>query len=122
MSDPIGRALVILGLPLVAAILAAVFSRGILKKAANWPLVAACALAAGLAIGLVSRVAESPNHRFVSDAVTWFAAGKLVVNFTIAVDPLSATMLAMVTFISLWIAFLRITRGAFLSGVSEISK
>ncbi len=35
---------------------------------------------------------------------TWFAAGKLQVNFTINVDPLSAIMLVMVTFIATWIA------------------
>jgi NADH-quinone oxidoreductase subunit L len=105
VPEPISRALLILGLPLLAAILAAVFSRGILKKAAHWPLVAACAAAFGVAVALLSQVAESSEHRFVSNAVTWFAAGKLTVNFTITVDPLSAIMLAMVTFISLWIAF-----------------
>ena len=36
--------------------------------------------------------------------MTWFAAGKLTVNFTITVDPLSAIMLAMITFIATWIA------------------
>jgi NADH-quinone oxidoreductase subunit L len=105
VSDPVSRALLILALPLAAAVLAAIFSRTVMKKAANWPLIGACALAFGLAIALVDRVAEAPGHQFVSDAVTWFAAGKFVVNFTIAVDPLSAMMLAMVTFISLWIAF-----------------
>jgi NADH-quinone oxidoreductase subunit L len=114
VSDPIGRALLILGLPLAAAVLAAIFSRTALRKGANWPLIAACAGAAGLAIGLLSQVAagdpspgvpEADKHRFISDAWTWFAAGKFVVNFVIAVDPLAAIMLATVTFVSLWIAF-----------------
>jgi len=104
VSDPISRALVVLVLPLAAAVLAALFSRGVLRKAANWPLVAACAAAAGLAVGLVARVAEAPKHQFVSDAVTWFAAGQFSANFTVNVDPLSAMMLAMVTFIATWIA------------------
>ncbi|HJZ59001.1 MAG TPA: NADH-quinone oxidoreductase subunit L, partial [Gemmataceae bacterium] len=40
----------------------------------------------------------------VSDPVTWFAAGNLVVHFTITVDPLSCVMLAMITFVATWIA------------------
>jgi NADH-quinone oxidoreductase subunit L len=103
VSDATSRALLILALPLVSAVLATVFSRGRMKKFASWPLVIGCAVGAVLAIATVDRVAESAEHSFVSDSVTWFAAGKLAVNFTINVDPLAAMMLAMVTFVSLWI-------------------
>ena len=42
------------------------------------------------------QVAELPGLRAVSDPVTWFSAGNFTVNFTIAVDPLAAIMLATV--------------------------
>jgi NADH-quinone oxidoreductase subunit L len=101
VSSPTDLALVILALPLAAMIVAAVFARTPLKTLANWPLVVACSAAAVFAIILVGKVVDT---RFVSEPVRWFAAGKLAVNFTITVDPLSAIMLATVTFISTWIA------------------
>ncbi len=104
MSDPIGLALAILGLPLAAAVLAALMSWTRLAKAAHVPLVIACATAAVLAVMLLLRVGEGPDYRFVSNPVTWFAAGHLTVNFTVTVDPLSSIMLAMITFIATWIA------------------
>ncbi len=104
MSDPIGVALIILALPLVASLLAAFVLTGRLKTIANWPLVIACAVGAVLAISVLFKVSDSPEHRFVSEPATWFAAGKLAVHFTITVDPLSAIMLAMVTFVATWIA------------------
>ena len=47
---------------------------------------------------------RSQRRQILSQPVTWFAAGKLHVDFTINVDPLSAIMLAMITFIATWIA------------------
>jgi proton-translocating NADH-quinone oxidoreductase chain L len=104
VSDTTGLALVVLALPLAAALLAALFSRTGLVRVANWPLVAACAAAAVVAAVLVGRIAEGPARQILSTPVTWFAAGHLRVNFTINVDPLSAMMLAMITFVSTWIA------------------
>lgn len=104
MSSPTDLAVTILALPLLAAVLAAILSRTTFRNLANWPLVAACAVAAGLAVVLVGQVAADPGSRFVSEAITWFHAGKLKVNFTLTVDPLAAIMLAMITFISTWIA------------------
>ena len=104
MSDPIGLAVLILALPLAAAILSAILSKTVLRDAANWPLVVACATAAILALVLLARVVDEPSGQFLSRSLTWFAAGKLKVSFTLNVDPLSAIMLAMITFISTWIA------------------
>jgi NADH-quinone oxidoreductase subunit L len=104
VSDPIGLALLILGLPLAATLLAAVFSRSVLRTAANWPLILSCAAASVLALVLLARVADDSVHRFLSEPVTWFAAGRVRANFAINVDPLSAIMLAMITFVSTWIA------------------
>src|SRR5580765_2898225 len=104
VSDSIGLALLILGLPLVAAILSSVISKTSLRPTAHWPLIVACSTAAILAIVLLTKLVDSSDARFLSQPVMWFAAGKLKVNFTINVDPLSAIMLAMITFVSTWIA------------------
>ena len=104
MSDSIGLALLVPALPLAAMIVSAVLSRTNLRSFANWPLVLACAVAAVLAAVLLTRVVDEPTRQFLSKPVTWFTAGHLRANFTVNVDPLSAIMLAMITFVSTWIA------------------
>jgi len=104
VSDPISLALTILVLPLAAALVTASWSGELLKRFAHWPLIVACAVAAVLAFTLVGKVTDLTTGRVISEAVTWFAAGKLKVNFTITIDALSATMLAMITFVSTMIA------------------
>jgi proton-translocating NADH-quinone oxidoreductase chain L len=126
--DPVSLAWLILALPLVAAWLATVFwfvslqkkgaepsdsrldiptillSKFPLQKYANIPLIIACASAAVFAIILVREVAIAGGGQYVSEPITWFTAGKLKIHYAINVDPLSAMMLAMITFISTWIA------------------
>jgi NADH-quinone oxidoreductase subunit L len=106
VSDPLGLALAVLGLLLGAAVVTALLSGAPgLKKFAHAPLVIACGAAAVLAVVLVSKVAAGGDApRFVSDPLTWFAAGNFKATFAIAVDPLSAVMLAMITFIATFIA------------------
>lgn len=106
MSEPVLLALIALGLPLLAAVTAAFMNRDSLRRFANWPLVLACGSAAVVAITLLMKVSDIPGETisFVSSPVTWFAAGKLNVNFSINVDPLACVMLATVTFIATWIA------------------
>jgi NADH-quinone oxidoreductase subunit L len=105
VSDPLGLALLIPALPLAAAVLAFLFNGSdAAKRLAHWPLIFGCGFAFVLAVALLSKVAASDPAQFVSRPVTWFAAGKLTVNFTITVDPLACIMLAMITFISTWIA------------------
>ena len=102
MSDPIGLALVD---PRAAAgcraswrLLSTIVSRAPWR---HWPLIVACGTAAVLAFVLLdARCVRRTTAQILSEPVTWFAAGKLQVNFTINVDPLSAIMLAMITFIS----------------------
>jgi proton-translocating NADH-quinone oxidoreductase chain L len=104
VSDPLSLALAVLGALLGAAVLTPLACRGALKKYAHLPLLAACAASAVFAVMLLLKVGELPDHRFISAPVTWFQAGHLSVNFTLTIDPLSAIMLAMVTFIATWIA------------------
>lgn len=107
MSDPTNLALIALGLPLLASILAAVM--GTNRSLAQWahlPVIVAFAASAILGMLVLSHVlqAKGTDVAFVSTAHTWFHAGNLSVDFQITVDPLSAIMLLTVTFVGTWIA------------------
>lgn len=105
MSDPTNIALTILASLLGASVLSwfcAANSRT--KKIAHVPLIAACVVAALLAFALLSRMLDGSKPQYISDPVTWFAAGNLQVHYSIAVDSLSVIMLGMITFIATFIA------------------
>jgi NADH-quinone oxidoreductase subunit L len=116
VSEPVNLALAILALPLCAAILAWLCgASGVTKKFAHIPLVLACGTAAVLAVMLVLKFwGQIPPHDapevkkatlgYFSERITWFSAGHLKVNFSFAVDALSAIMLGMITFIATFIA------------------
>ncbi|MCZ2343197.1 MAG: NADH-quinone oxidoreductase subunit L [Bacteroidales bacterium] len=107
MSDPTNLALLALGLPLLATILAAVMGTcSTLAKWAHLPVVTAFAGSAILALLVLSKVMQATGSEvaFLSTAQTWFHAGNLQVDFQITVDPLSALMLMTVTFVGTWIA------------------
>jgi len=105
VSEPMSLVWLMLSLPLAAAIAAALMSPSRFGRTlAHVPLVVACACAALLAVTLLVQWHRIPSGRLVSQAWTWFAAGQFQVNVSLALDPLSATMLAMITFISAWIA------------------
>jgi proton-translocating NADH-quinone oxidoreductase chain L len=104
VSDPITLALLILFLPLAAALLAWIMAgSAALKNYAHLPLIAACGSAAVLALLMFNRILEA-QPAVTSKPLTWFEAGHLKVHFTITVDALSTVMLGMITFISTMIA------------------
>ena len=100
MSEPLGLALTILALLGLAAVVTALCAGSELRWVAHLPLIAACGTSAVLAILLLVKVAGLDAPQIISPPVTWFAAGKLAVNFTINVDPLSCVMLANVVLCS----------------------
>jgi proton-translocating NADH-quinone oxidoreductase chain L len=127
VSDPLTLALIILALPLLASILSALCSAGFRRTAshlsdavqladqhvpqtffqryAHVPLVVACGTAAVLSALLLNKMLGAPEKTsYVSEPITWFAAGKLKATFTITVDALSAIMLGMISFIATFIA------------------
>ena len=106
MPDPSGLALTILAALLGATVLAALFAwSDVLKRAAHWPLIAACGASAVLALMILLKVADARGPAsYVSAPITWFSAGHFAANLTITVDPLAAVMLATVTFVGTWIA------------------
>ncbi len=105
MSELMNLVWLILILPLAAALAAALMVPARLGRTlAHVPLVVACACAALLAVTILSQWSRIPSGQILSQAGTWFAAGQLQVSISLALDPLSATMLGMITFISSWIA------------------
>jgi len=104
--DPASAALVALALPLAAAAVALLMGlRPALARQAHLPVIAALAVAAGLAVYVLTQMAGGSGPVAVeTDRVPWFAAGRLTAEFGLRVDPLSAVMLATVTFVGTWIA------------------
>lgn len=107
MSEPTTLALTALGLPLIAAVIAALlaaFPKA--SRLAGGVAVLAFGAAAAYAFLALLQVhsASGAKASFVSERATWFAAGNFDVGFVIHLDPLSAVMLATVTFVATWIA------------------
>ncbi len=101
---PVELALIALALPLASALLCAVLSATPLWRVAHLPAILSFAGAAVLALVALVQVAGADGPSFRNVPVTWFAAGHFAVTFSIHVDPLSAVMLATVTFVATWIA------------------
>ncbi len=105
MSDPLTLTWSILGLPLLAvAVTLALRSSRIGAGIAHVPLVAACGCGVLLAFTLLGQLHDAPTTQLIATPLTWFAAGQLQVRLSIALDALSLAMLAMITFVSFWIA------------------
>lgn len=95
------------GLPLIGAIIAGFFGPRRLREQSHWPVILGCAVACVYAtIALISLV-NSPHDvtcRISAPSFVWFSAGQLDVQYSIAIDPLTAVMLFAITFIGSWIA------------------
>jgi len=104
--DPAESALIALGLPLIASIVAALLGTAKLGKYAHWPVIVAFAAAAAVAAGAMLKLSGMTGESISasSASLTWFQAGSLSVTYSIALDPLSAIMLLTVTFVGTFIA------------------
>jgi NADH-quinone oxidoreductase subunit L len=96
-------------LPLVAAVVTPLLRPLRLVHFAHVPAVVSFAAASVLALWLLVKVQDASHPSFLYPSggdpkITWFALGNLSVPVTIHVDPLSAVMLATVTFVATWIA------------------
>ena len=112
---PAELALIALALPLAAALAAALMGVTKARDAAHLPVVAALAVAAGVAAYVLVLVFNAPGETvsFASPPVTWFQAGGVEAKYSVTVDPLSAVMLLTVTFVATWIA---IFSGSYMRG------
>jgi proton-translocating NADH-quinone oxidoreductase chain L len=103
VSDP-ELALGALAAPLASAAITPLLRLAGLQRFAHVPAILSFATAAVFALLLLAHTYASPLAVVRSEAVTWFAAGTVNVEFRVAVDSLAAVMLATVTFIATWIA------------------
>jgi NADH-quinone oxidoreductase subunit L len=104
MSEPL--LWLIPGFPLFGAAIAAVFGPKFLRDRSHWPVVLGAAGSCAIALWTLSRLVGLPEdaiHRITAPAVSWFSAGHLHVDYSIAVDPLTAVMLTAITFIGMLI-------------------
>ena len=84
------------GLPLIGAILAGFLGPKFLRTKSHWPVV--LAVAGSFVVTCVYALAPMIGHepsvsRITAPSMVWFQAGNLSVEWAIAVDPLTATML-----------------------------
>ncbi len=105
MFDPIDIALIILALPLCAALLAWICCASSDDQEGRARPADRRVRGGGLlAFTLLRRGSAVDAPQLVSKSVTWFAAGNFKVHYTVAVDSLTAIMLGMITFIATFIA------------------
>jgi NADH-quinone oxidoreductase subunit L len=104
MSNPAALLLwLVPGLPLLAAIVTALFGPKLLKQRSHLPTIlgsaAACVCASVILISLLGT-----GSAIDSLAYTWFAAGNFEVTLSLQADTLTAVMLFTVTFVGTFIA------------------
>jgi NADH-quinone oxidoreductase subunit L len=90
-------------LPLAAAVATAALGPRVLRQASHWPTVAAVALSSAASLLLVVAVRQEPEHERIVPLWSWAAVSgsNFHVDVVLRADPLTAVMLATVTFISL---------------------
>ncbi|MFO0811852.1 MAG: NADH-quinone oxidoreductase subunit L [Gemmatales bacterium] len=105
-----GNLLLIPGLPLLAAILTALFGRKYLKEQSHWPTIIAFALSFFFSLTVLGNVRSTPLPADLAEApqiinvYDWITIGSVKVGVNLRADPLTAMMLVMVTFISTLVA------------------
>ncbi len=106
-----GNLILIPLLPLLAAILIALFGKKYLKEQSHWPTIISFALSFFLSMMVLGEVqrfalpaATMPEAAQFAPIYTWIDIGSLKVDVTLRADPLTAMMLVMVTFISMLVA------------------
>jgi len=93
------------GLPLAAAVFVGLLGR-LLKSASHWPVLFAAAGSCGVSLWALADIwsQTTPTIGVQSRVVNWFSAGGVIVGAGLEVDPVTAVMLAAITFIGFWIA------------------
>ena len=106
LQSPLGLSIMALVLPLLGSLLATLCAGvAFLRKLAHLPVILSFASAATLAVFVLLNVSHGSEPLFITaDLGTWFSAGRLSVPISLHLDPISAIMLAMVTFIATFIA------------------
>lgn len=87
---------------LAGAVIAGLFGRGIGRTAAHVITIAGVTVAFALSAGVVLPWTVA-GHLFNGSVYTWLTAGRLSLSVGFLIDPLSALMMAVVTFVSLMV-------------------
>jgi NADH-quinone oxidoreductase subunit L len=87
--------------PLVAAIVVGLFGGRLPRAAAHW--LTSCAVAISFAASAVIFRDVLSGHTFNGDLYTWMASGGLRMSIGFLIDPLTALMMMVVTFVSLMV-------------------
>ncbi|HZU38588.1 MAG TPA: NADH-quinone oxidoreductase subunit L [Gemmataceae bacterium] len=91
-------------LPLAAAVLIVFLGPRLLRGFSHVPCVLALAVSCVLSVYVLIHVARQPDELIHPTYYTWFAAGNIHIPVAFRADPLTAFMLAMVTFVGTFIA------------------
>ncbi len=84
---------------LLGALLAAILGATPLRKLSALPLILCCLFACNLVLSVIGKIPADTHVLRTATPLTWFAAGPVQVNMSLAVDPLTAIFLLTITFI-----------------------
>ena len=87
--------------PLAAAIVVGLFGGRLPRAAAHWLTIAAVGVAFAASAVIFRDVMA--GHTFYGDVYTWMASGDLKMSIGFLIDPLTVTMMMVVTFVSLMV-------------------
>jgi proton-translocating NADH-quinone oxidoreductase chain L len=95
----------ILALPFAAAVFVGLFGKQ-LKSLSHWPVILAAIGACGISLHALWQLYGHHESAALlqTGVLPWFSAGGVNIGLRLAIDPLSAVMLAAITFIGTWIA------------------
>ncbi len=89
--------------PLVGALLAGLLGRVIGRRGAHWVTIAGVAIATGLSALVFKHIVIDGAAPYDASLYTWAAIGSLKIEVGFMVDQLTATMMVVVTFVSLMV-------------------
>jgi NADH-quinone oxidoreductase subunit L len=101
MTDMLKLYVLIPLLPLLAAIVIGLFGRFLPRAAAHWATIAGVAISFVLSCVVLQDVLA--GHTFNGPVYTWMTSGSTVFEVGFLIDPLSALMMVVVTFVSLMV-------------------
>ncbi len=99
----INYALIIVLAPLVAAIAAGLFGKQIGRNGAHWVTVIGVAISFVLSLLVYMKIVWGDGETFNTNLYTWLNSGGITFHVGFLIDELSATMMVVVTFVSLMV-------------------
>ncbi len=99
----INYALIIVLAPLVSAIVAGLFGKQIGRNGAHWVTVIGVAISFALSLLVYMKIVWGDGETFNTNLYTWLNSGGISFHVGFLIDELSATMMVVVTFVSLMV-------------------